>query len=195
MSTTTLRQPFFDAVSVTLLPRGFKFAKSMWTWRRKVDQGNTLWVHLNFGLGVINPSFGATYTDLAGLLPKEAGAVFQAAEMLPPTSGNEYSLDTPPKRLAEDILAHALPRLEKLLDRSHAIERLQSSRPDDWPVFGNAFRMRLLPLLLAHSGRRDEALAWLSTFEDSWLTEDQLVPRYPAFAAHFREKCEHLVPG
>jgi hypothetical protein len=182
------REPFLLAIDSALAPLAFKRPKTRYEWRRKVDRANTTWLHINFCLGVINPSFGIQYTDLAGILPPEAGAVDGVNEMLSSSSGMQYSNSTPADVLAEHVLAYAVPRIDLLADRHAVIQRLESSSPKDWPVFGVSWRMRLLPLLLATDGRTEEAFAWLAHFENTSPLIDQKIPPFDVFAQHFRQK-------
>jgi hypothetical protein len=108
--------------------------------------------------------------------------------MLSAASGATYSVDTSPGLLARHVLEHAVPRLERLADRDDVARQLERDQPSDWPVPAAAWRMRLLPLLLATGGQRQEALVWLSRFESAPAGLDQLVPGYDAFATCFRQK-------
>jgi hypothetical protein len=180
------RDPFLVAVDKALLPLGYKRRKSYSEWRLKLDEKNENWVHLNFGLGIINPSFGVRYLDLEKLLPQEAGAVSTVAEMLGEVTGILYSIDTKPNLLAEHLLEHAIPRLTVLSDRNSVAKLLELDMPAKWPVAGISFRMRILPLLLIAEDRKQEAFMWLSKFEKSSPEVDQLNPGYGTFSTYFK---------
>jgi hypothetical protein len=182
------REPFLLALDSALAPLAFKRRKTRYEWQRTVDRSNMTWLHLNFGLGVINPSFGVQYSDLADILPPEAGAVTGVSEMLSSSSGAQYSSITPPRVMAEHVLAYAVPRISLLANRRAVAQRLKNEQPSDWPVWGAAWRMRLLPLLLATDGRIEEASGWLARFESEAPQLDQIIPRFDVFARHFRQK-------
>jgi hypothetical protein len=185
------RDPYLSSVDQVLFPLGFKRLKKDFEWTRSVDLVDTLWIHLNFGLAVINPSFGVRYTDLDKALPPEAGGRFGTMQMLSSLSAKSYSSpETSPLQIANDILEIALPHLQKLRDRCWVVDRLQSESPNEWPLTGASFRMRLLPLLLATSGRISDGLDWLNRFEIIALEKDQLIPSYNVFAGYFRKKYE-----
>ena len=153
-----------------------------------MDDSNLEWIHLNFGLGVINPSFGVKYEDLSTILPRESGAQYSVTEMLSSVGGKSYSVDTPPRALAADVQALALPGLDRLRDRALVVERLKRDSPREWPTFGASARMRLLPLMLAHSGQINDALECLREYESSASGGDQHVPNFAAYAAYFRAR-------
>jgi hypothetical protein len=182
------REPFLLALDSALAPLAFKRRKTHFKWQRTAAGSNLTWIHLNFGLGVINPSFGVQYSDLADILPPEAGAVTGVSEMLSSSSGAQYSSMTPPRVMADHVLAYAVPRISLLADRRAVAQRLKEKKPSDWPIVGAAWRMRLLPLLLATDGRIEEAEDWLARFESEAPQLDQLIPRFDVFARHFRQK-------
>jgi hypothetical protein len=170
------------------LPLDFKRLKLAFEWKRRIDRANLEWVHLNFGLCIINPSFGVKYEDLLLVLPPECGAQFSVAEVLSPASGRSYSIDMAPNELASDMQLFALPGLDRLRDRASVLKRLQSESPREWPTFGASARMRLLPLMLAQSGHVNEALEWLRKHETAAASVDQLVPTFATYSAHFRTR-------
>jgi len=180
------RDPFLNAADDALGPLGFKRPKSKFEWKRKVDEANTYWIHFNFGLGVINPSCGVWYTDLATLVPKDVGVVCAVSRMLEGISGSSYSSVTAPSLLANHVIAFAIPELEALRDRSAVIRSLESDPATKWPVFDRSSRIRLLPLLLAQAGRLQEAANYLNEFERVAPDIDQQIPRYAVFAEFFR---------
>ena len=182
------REPFLEALDGVLLPLGFKRRKSSFEWKRRVDKRDLEWIHVNFGLGVINPSFGVKYEDLSTLLPSESGAACSVFEMLSSVSGKAYTVDTPPQEVAADVRALALPGLGCLRDRALVVERLKRESSRDWPTLGASERVRLLPLMLAHSGHVDDALEWLREHEDYAVRVDQQLPNFTSYAAYFRAR-------
>lgn len=184
----TERDSYLRAVDLVLNPLGFKRSKSSFEWKRKVDSQNSEWIHLNFGKAVINPSLGVFYADLEKLLPPEAGAVTGVSRMLSTIASQSYSTQTRPEQIAEDIVRFALPALVQLRDRVAIAAVLQNSLASDWPTFSASHRMRLLPLLLAGMGRVSEALDWLTHLEKVASSSDQMLPKFEAFASHFRGK-------
>jgi len=182
------REPFLVALDGVLLPIGFKRRKSDFEWKRRVEGSDLEWIHLNFGLGVINPSFGVKYEDLSTVLPHESGAVCSVFEMLSSPSGKSYSGDTAPHELAADVRALALPGLGRLRDRTLVVERLRRESPREWPTLGASARMRLLPLMLAHSGHINDALEWLREHEAAAERVDQQIPNFASYAAYFRTR-------
>lgn len=182
------REPFLKAIDAVLEPLGFKRLKRSYEWKRSINPANLESIHCNFGLGVINPSFGVKYKDLGESVPPDIGAVTSVAEMLESITGVSYSSETNPKILAEHVLTYAIPQLVKLSDRDIVINMLEEDTPRKWPVFGVSARIRLLPLLLAQRGRIDEARTWLTRFEDTAQSMDQQLPAYPVFASYLRTK-------
>jgi hypothetical protein len=182
------REPFLAALDGVLLPIGFKRRKPDFEWTRRVEGRDLEWIHLNFGLGGINPSFGVKYEDLSMVLPLESGAVYSVCEMVSSFSGKSYSAETVPRDLAADVLALALPGLDRLRDRALVVDRLRRESPREWPTLGASARMRLLPLMLAHSGRINDALEWLREHEAAAERVDQHVPNFASYAAYFRAR-------
>ena len=182
------REPYLQALDTALSPLGFNRSKRSYEWKHSIDVANTEWIHCNFGLGVINPSFGVRYSDLAELVPTDVGAVVGVICMLAPISGVSYSSATAPTLLAEHVLTVCIPHLRNLRNREAVIHSLETTDPKKWPVFGASHRMRLLPLLLAGGGQITEALEWLTRFEQAAPTMDQQIPKYAVFAKYLREK-------
>jgi hypothetical protein len=182
------REPFLVALDAVLLPLVFKRRKSSFEWTRRVGASDVEWVHLNFGMGTINPTFGVIYRDLSKILPPEAGPHYSVAETLYSKNRQSYSLNTAPSALAAAICANALPRLPLLRDRDLVLYRLANESGDDWPTFGASNRMRLMPLLLAQSGRVSDALERLSIFEQRFAHLDQQIPTLAQYAAYFRAR-------
>ncbi len=184
----TDREPYLRAVDAVLSPFGLKRTNASFEWKRRDANRDVEWLNLNFGLGVINPSFGVNFEDLALILPPDAGVHYGVARMLEPISGNSYSLDTAPSLVAADVAAVGLPELRRLTNRVSVIDCLSSNNPRDWPTLSASARNRLLPLLLAASGRVEAALALLTQLELDPGTIDQHKPGYPIYAAHFRAR-------
>jgi hypothetical protein len=181
------RAPFLAALDAALLPLGFKRPKSKYEWRKRLDAANTAWIHLNFGLDIINPSFGVHFTDLLKKLPEEAGAITGVCELLQSMTKTMYSTETVPELLAKQVVDIALPKISDLTNRPYLIQRLKGTQANEWPVWGSAFRIRLLPLLLADNDQLAEAHTWLDQFERDAATLDQLLPKYEVFASCFRQ--------
>ena len=165
---------------------GFKRRKRELEWRRKIDAANSEWIHFNFGLGIVNPSFGVHYTDLNNLVPQELGVICSVVNMLEGISGCGYSSETKPTLLAEHVIKYVLPKLVELRDRPTVIQQLESESPGDWPVWGRSARIRLLPLMLANIGKLSEALDRLTAFEKIAPSIDQQRPEYAEYAKFFR---------
>jgi len=72
---------YVDAADALLVPRGFvRRARSQeWSKHSEVDR---IWVHLNFGRGLINPSFGVEYSDLKKRWPNLPGGVYGTLKTL-----------------------------------------------------------------------------------------------------------------
>jgi len=181
------RIPYLDAGDSVLTPLGFRRKKRDQEWRRTIDGESVEWVHLNFGLSVINPSFGVHYAELDRLIRDNGNASWGTSIMLSTITHRSYDLvDTSPDEIANDLLI-AAREVEKLRDRSFVIKQLEAELPKDWPVASRSMRMRLLPLLLAGSGRISEALEWIGRFETLAPVEDQMVPLFGVFASNLRE--------
>ena len=182
-----LKETFIIATDNALMPVGFKRTKTSLEWKRKSGQFDVQWVHLNFGLGVINPSIGVVYGDLTKLLPKESGSVDCVSQMLTAITGEFFSDKTNPLKLAEIILTTGLQKLEMLLDRPSVISTLKTEDASSWPVFSLSHRIRLLPLLLYAEGNAEEAYRYAHKFENQCLSRDQLIPKYDVFKKHLLE--------
>jgi hypothetical protein len=185
---STKRAPFLQAIDEVLLPLGFSRRKKDLEWRRITDGGDVEWVHCNFGLGVINPSLGVNYTDLAAGIPEELAISVTVREMLSSLTDTPYSSDSAPSLLAAHIRCTALSRLTSLHDRRRVIELLESDTVRSWPVFGFSSRMRLLPLMLAQDSRITDALEWIERFEKLAPRFDQQLPCFSEFASFFRKR-------
>jgi len=85
------QQQFLVEVDRVLEPIGFKRPKSSYEWKRKTSNNDIEWFHINFGLTVINPSFGVEFQDLKRVLPKESGAVYSVSRTLSSLSSCSYS--------------------------------------------------------------------------------------------------------
>jgi hypothetical protein len=182
------RQPFLDAVDHVLIPLGFKRRKTDFEWKRKSDNLNEEWVHLNFGLGVINPSYGVTYLELSEIMPREISNVSGVFRMLKSTTGRNYDLNTEPINLSDDIATFCLNKLLKLRNRKVIIEVLQNDNAMEWPCSDYSARMRLLPLLLFDDNKIKECSDWLEIFEQQSAQKDQLIPTYDIFSNHLKAK-------
>jgi hypothetical protein len=183
------RAPYFDAGDAVLGPLGFKRKKKEYEWRRTMGS-DVEWIHLNFGLAVINPSYGVSYTDLNELLPAELRVRCYATSMLRSLTGTSYSSpETTPSEIARDLL-RALPELTRFRDRRIFTEILMSETSSHGMVILFSDRIRMLPLLLVSAGRVQEAFDWIARFEALAPTRDHMAPGYEVFASHFRAKYE-----
>lgn len=173
----------------SLAERGFTRTRRSQTWHRAVDTANDAWVHLNVGREIVNLSVGVTYVDLTHFLPDTflsdtARPVVAAGRMLtelydPP---HWYSLSDGAAAICEDLNGKGMATICELLDRPAVLSALRSPRSRDWPVLsGYSGRIRLLPLLLAGLGERQEALQVADDFSGEARTRDQFVPTYDAF--------------
>jgi len=182
-----IKQSFLTTVDLSLEPLGFKRPRSGYEWKRKVSKHDVEWIHLNFGLSSITPSFGLTFMDLKRVLPKEAGAVFSVFRLLSGLSGNSYPDDSPPADLAKDILKFIPAELKKLSDRNALIEALSEDKPKQWPVWSLSDRNRLLPLLIASSGEVEAAKGIAQELVQNYSDVDQIRPE---LAVYVRYLCE-----
>ena len=179
------REPFVRALDAALLPVGFSRKRKTTEWKRDEDASCESWIHLNFGLSVINPSVGVRYAGLDAHVPPEIRINSAAFEMLSSLSGCIYDGRTRPEDLAHHVETYGLAAILNLQNRETTITRLMESL-GPWPVFGWSARIRLLPILLAAQGRLKEAVQWLEHFEEEGLSRDQQLPRYSEFVAAFR---------
>lgn len=172
-----------ESVDALLVPLGFTRRARTQEWRKSADPASEAWVHLNVGKGIVNPSVGVRYVDLADTLPKAAGPVDTAMRMLGTlfTPARAYTLFADPAPLVEDLRGRGLAELARLLDRRAVVEMLEAPSPAEWPVPGFSGRIRLLPLMLTGQGRVEEALAVASRFQVEAAGRDQMVPRYEVF--------------
>jgi len=179
------RAPYLDAGDAVLMPLGFKRKKKEFAWRRPAGS-DVEWIHLNFGLGVINPSYGVSYADLNALFPPGLGVTCGPSGLLQSLTGTSYSSSkTPPNKVAGDFSA-AISQFPKLRDRAAFAEVLMSETPPRTLVNFFSDRIRALPLLLISLGRTQEAFEWLARFEAVAPERDQIQPPYHVYAAHFR---------
>ena len=179
------REPFISALDAVLLSVGFRRKRTTTEWKREEDACSESWIHLNFGLSVINPSVGVRYADLDAYVPPAIQMNPGAFETLSSRSGATYDSLTRPEDLAQHVETYGLTAIGSLLNRETTTTRLMETQ-SPWPVFGWSARIRLLPILLAAQGRLVEAAQWLEHFEQEGLSRDQQYPKYPEFVAAFR---------
>jgi hypothetical protein len=181
---------YLASLDAMLEPRGFRRRRNQQEWRWPLDDANELWIHINFGKAVVNPSIGVTYTDLVSVLPKDAGPVTGSMIMLTSISPSSpiYAIDEGGARVARDLQEAGIPFLFRLKDRAFVIERLKSALPADWPTVSYSHRIRLLPLLLAGDGQVAEAHTFLEDFRSESSGRDQILPQYDVFATAFLER-------
>jgi hypothetical protein len=181
------QQPFLGALDSTLLPMGFTRRKRSQEWSKR-SGSDRLWVHLNFGLGVVNPSFGVEYEDLKRRWPELPGAIYGTMKVLTSLLRPRrcYAMEGGPRPIVVDLQQVGLPNLAQLQDRGRVVEMLKSPDPTDWPVPSFSFRIRLLPLLLLALDRQQEALDVGSEFAADAAARDQIVPPYERYLAAIR---------
>jgi hypothetical protein len=190
MTDAEKKTQYLSDVDLILQPLSFRRRKNGNDWRHKIDDRNELWININFGKAVVNPSFGVTYLDFESMLSKDvrsvSGTMVMLSTVTPPSQ--VYLIDEGSGRVVQDLSEHGIPFLSRLSNRAFAIERLTSDTVKDWPAPSYSHRIRLLPLLLAAEKRTDEACAFLKLFLTESLPRDQIIPRYDVFAGAFTEK-------
>jgi hypothetical protein len=189
MTEAEKKTQYLSDVDLILQPLSFRRRKNGNDWRHKIDDRNELWININFGKAVVNPSFGVMYLDFESMLSKGVRSVSGTMVMLSSVASpaNGYLIDEGSRRVAHDLLEHGIPFLSRLSNRAFAIERLASATVKDWPAPSYSDRIRLLPLLLAAENRIDEACESLKRFLADSLARDQIIPRYDVFANAFSE--------
>jgi hypothetical protein len=190
MTEAEKKTQYLSDVDLILQPLSFRRRKNGNDWRHKIDDRNELWININFGKAVVNPSFGVMYLDFESMLSKSVRSVSATMVMLSSVASpaNGYLIDEGSHRVAQDLLEHGIPFLSRLSNRAFAIERLASATVKDWPTPSYSDRIRLLPLLLAAENRTDEACEFLKRFLAESLARDQIIPRYDVFANAFGDK-------
>src|SRR5262249_50598927 len=95
---------FVAALDPTLEPFGFRRRKKAQEWSRKYDHQNRDYIHINFGLAVVNPSIAVEYLDLRAIVPHQFGN-FGSFAMLEPLVPRRprYDFDTNTPELAKDM--------------------------------------------------------------------------------------------
>jgi hypothetical protein len=182
-------QPYLTAGDEALQPAGFRRSARSQEWKKVCASTDLLWIHLNAGHAVLNPSLGVIFRDVAKLLPGSVSGNLSTARLLGDlfTPPRDYSLDTAPEDLARDVISHGLVELDRLRDREAVVRALQSEVPDSWPTMYSD-RIRLLPLLLAAAGRTSEALDAVRAFGLEAPMRDLLLPDYASFARAFESR-------
>ena len=154
---------YLVALDPVLEPHHFIRRRNAQEWRHKTNDSNELWIHINFGKAIVNPSMGVRYLDLESMLPKDLRAVSGTMTMLQAIvpSAEIYLIDEGPARVGRDLRDVGIPFLSKLANHEFVIDRLKSRKPSEWPTPSYSERIRLLPLLLAAEGRLSEASEFL----------------------------------
>jgi hypothetical protein len=187
-----ISKKYVDAADYLLVPRGFvrRARTQEWSKQSEVDR---IWVHLNFGKGLINLSFGVEYLDLRRRWPNLPGAVYGTMKMLAGCFKvpRLYSMDDDPQDLINDLQESGLPLVAELQDRMKALELLQLPNGAQWPVPSFSDRIRLAPLLLYGMGRREDALSLADDFLVESVGRDQIIPPYHLFVEALRIAAEH----
>jgi hypothetical protein len=185
-----IKKNYLAALDPVLEQHHFIRRRNVQQWRHRIDDLNELWVHINFGKAVVNPSVGVRYLDLESMLPQDfhpvSGTMTVLQTLVP--SADIYLIDEGSGRVGRDLIEFGIPFLSKLSNREFVIERLKSQKPSDWPTPSYSHRIRLLPLLLGAEGRVAEANEFLNVFLAESPTRDQIAPGYERFVEAFREK-------
>ena len=178
---------YLNAVDELLVPMGFvRRAKSQeWSKQSGIDR---IWVHLNFGKGLVTPAFGVEYLDLKRRWSNLPGAVYGTMKMQadcfkPPRM---YLAVNGPHDLIADLREPGLRVVAGLQDRMKVLEMLQSANISDWPVPSFSHRIRLAPLLICAMERTEEALTLADDFARQSVGKDQIVPSYDVFVRSLR---------
>lgn len=184
------KNEYLRDLDAELEPQGFSRRRKESQWRRRWNESNDLWVHINFGKDVVNPSVGVNYLDLTTLLTKDVAPVTGVMTMLRTIvpASHIYTIEEGSAWVVHDLQNFGLPFLSRLTDRPFVIEKLKSTGVADWPTISYSHRIRLLPLLVASQGDTDEACRLLHQFGLESADRDQIVPGYDVFAAAFSER-------
>lgn len=182
------KQRFISACDEVLLPLGFGRRKSEQEWTRTCASETRHLIHLNFGKAIVNPSVSVVFIDLERLKPPSG--VCSVSERLsqcfqPPRT---YSDEDPPDLVIQDLLTTGMSRLDSLEDRETVVSMLKEESLKSWPVVSLSHRIRLLPLLLAVLGHREEASIWIQNFSSDPNLRDQLLPSYKDFVQWFQKE-------
>ena len=196
-----LREEILDGLDPHLAQVGFSRRKRSFEWIRHPASGVVHSIHLNFG---------PTRTSRLDIIPT-LGAGIEAVERELIAAGVRgpgkdacsfgYQLHTLldceyvaytdqgagpiVSRLIADIRRHGMQRLERLSSLESIAALMLSADPKDWPVTWPSFRARLLPLVLALSGRAKEGHVWLARLRYDMRGHDQMRPGIDHFAAWF----------
>jgi hypothetical protein len=181
------RSFYLEAAHAVLVPLGFRQKKKEFEWRR-VAERDIEWIHLNFGLGVINPSYGVRYSDVDALFPPELTVRCGPWCMLQDLTGTSYSVATTPPSVVSRDLLRAVEEFHHLRDRQAFTDLLMRDDRSNGAVILFSYRIRMLPAMLGSLGRLDEAFSWLAQFEAVAPDRDQMLPSYGVYAAYFRSK-------
>src|SRR5204862_1626819 len=122
MTDSEKKRQYLSDVDAFLAQSSFHRRKHGNDWRHRIYDRNELWVNINFGLAVVNPSFGVTYLDFDALLSNDVRSVSATWVMLssvtPPLRG--YLIDEGADRVVQDLLDYGLPFLSRLANRAFA---------------------------------------------------------------------------
>src|SRR5262245_16164647 len=173
---------YLGAVDELLVPMGFVRRARSTEWSKHSD-AERMWIHLNFGKGLVHPSFGVEYMDLKARWPNLPGAVYGTMKMIADCfkPHRTYSATDGPQDLVDDLRKFGLQVLTGMQDRKRILEMLQSSDTAQWPVPSFSHRIRLAPLLLCAMGRTEEALTLADDFARQSIGKDQIIPSYDVF--------------
>jgi hypothetical protein len=100
----------------------------------------------------------------------------------------EHALNPDPSSTVSDIQRFAMDKLESLRDRDSVVELLRGNDVKRWPVASFSHRIRLAPLIIAHSGRHEEALRLGEIFLAESRDRDQITPGYSEYVKALRHR-------
>jgi hypothetical protein len=205
--TSEKRLEILSEMDLLLYDHRFKRKKRSFDWQKRLNAEITQLINMGIGLYPrsqnisINPNVSVRYKSIEQALV-EAGIVDASYLGERATIGqgiNNITRKTywitvddtmlePTRAVYEDILKYGFPSLEKLSDIAQVIKLLSSSDVQDWADCSASYRARLLPLALAVSGKRVEALALLPALTKELKGKDQMIPNYQHFTTWFSQK-------
>ncbi len=181
------QQLFLKTVDEALAPLGFNRPARSQEWS-KVSESDRMWVHLNFGLGLIIPTIGVEYVDLRKRWPDLPGAVYGTMVVLAGLGepARPYVPEDGPSCIVSDLLSVGIPAFADLQNRERVIKALHLQKAGGWPAPSYSHRIRLAPLMLCGCGRVQDALRVGDEFTEEATVRDQILPPYSDFLAALR---------
>ncbi len=193
MSNNSQKKALIDLTQSALGPKGFIYKKAGQSFYKKADNC-TLYIHINFGLDVINISAFVSYDKLKEVLSdnlKHYSSFGYTLSQL--TKGQIYKLSNSSDhtRLIEDVNIHLIPIFENIKDINYSIDCLKSENTGQWGTASFSLRSRLLPIFLTFNGKYEEGLKFVENFK-STNQPDQIIPDYGSFEVDFKSWLHHL---